>query len=241
MKGLLLPPALSLLLAANASAQLSTAADSSSRTARQTAAGTPDSSERLIARADAGGTFGWMAINKSELDTYNDNDWLGHSYVAGGAFGWYWTNHVKTSVDAGWSNQVSIYTPVEEQNAAGQPVFGARQWGFRRTRVGIMQQYQFRNNEWFHPFAAAGLEFVRERTTRQDEPVYAFDPATRQTIIVRPGRTQSARAEWKTLGAVAGGFKWYFTRRGFFSSEARVTFDRRPDEVILRMGAGVDF
>jgi hypothetical protein len=192
-----------------------------------------------LVRADLEGTFGWLGINKSELDTYSD--WLGRSYMAGAGFGWYWTNHWKTSVDAGGSNEVSRYVPIQILDGPGGPLYGSREWRFRRTRIAVLHEYQFRENEWFHPYAGAGLELVHERATRRDDAVYVFGPGSREPVFVRPGGVVVPESEWKALAAVAGGFKWYFNRRGFLSSEARMTFDTRPEEMMLRVGAGVDF
>lgn len=233
-------PILMVVLAEGAAAQVPARESSAGGPAAGQAGGvaTAFRKEPLV-RADLEGTFGWLAINKSELDTYSD--WLGHSYVAGARVGWYWTNHWKTSVDAGGSNDVSRYVPIQDLEAPGGPLYGSREWRFRRARVAVVQDYQFRDNEWFHPYAGAGIEFVHERATHRDDPIYVIGPGGRQPVFVRPGGVDVTQSEWQALGAVAGGFKWYFSRRGFLSSEARMTFDSRPDEVILRVGAGVDF
>ncbi len=52
-----------------------------------------------VARADVLGVVGWLHVDRSDLDPYGA--WVSRIGFVGGGMGWYWTDHLKTEVDAG--------------------------------------------------------------------------------------------------------------------------------------------
>ena len=94
-----------------------------------------------VSRADLSVSAGWFNADKSELSSErNGNDWYNHSLYGGGAFGWYWTDHLKTEVeektkalqDAIKENDISkmreSQTALQDAlNRAGQAVYTAAQ------------------------------------------------------------------------------------------------------------------
>ena len=201
-------------------------------------ASSPALAQDRLVRGDAFGTLGWFNADKGEISPYDG--WYNDSLVAEGGGSWYWTNHWKTEVTVGASTEVTSYgvVPLVE---AGQSTYASSRLTSSTNRITVTQQYQFGDNAWFHPYLGLGVDGVWQRRTRRDEPVFAYDPVSRQSRQVRGAIEHPPDTEVDARLAASAGFKSYFTRRAFFRSDLRVTVARRPDEVVLRFGFGVDF
>src|SRR5262245_25619510 len=193
---------------------------------------------RRLARGDAFASLGWFNADKGDLVEYND--WYNRSLFGGGTVGWYWTNHLKTEVDLGATTRARVYS-YQTVFLGNVPTSHVSEFYFRTRRIALSQQYQFRDNAWFHPHLAAGVDFTAEQIEQEDEPVYGVDPVTRTTRIVQPELIHPERTEWHTRPFVSGGFKAYMTRRSFFRTDMRFVINKGVDEVLLRFGFGVDF
>jgi hypothetical protein len=191
-----------------------------------------------LAHADVFGSIGWFNADKGELVEYND--WYNRSVFGGGTAGWYWTNHLKTEVDIGATSRARVYS-YDTFFIGNTPTTRASEFYFKTRRIALSQQYQFRDNTWFHPHLAAGVDFTAEGIEQEDEPVFTFDQATRTTRLVSPELIHPERTEWHTRPFIAGGFKAYMTPRSFFRTDMRFVFKDGVDEVLLRFGFGVDF
>ena len=190
-----------------------------------------------LTRGDVSGTAGWLGVNTTEFDSYNN--WHGQALFTVGA-GWYWTDHLKTDIEFGASTTSQIYSAVTV-DIAGRPTYVSSLIRFRSSRVAVLQRYQFGRNQWFHPSVGAGVDIVHRRSSQRDEPVYGYDPFTRQNGVLRQPLERSIGGETDVRAAAIGGFKAYITPRAFFLSDMRVTFTSRPEDVLLRVGFGVDF
>ena len=115
-------------------------------------------------RGDISGTVGWVSINKSDVRSYND--WHSQFGVSGGA-GWYWTDHHKTQVEVAATTAATVYSSEQIVVAPQQQTFLTTVRNYESQRVSLTQLYQFRRNEWVHPFLGAGLDIVREQSSRQ--------------------------------------------------------------------------
>jgi outer membrane protein W len=185
-----------------------------------------------VSRADASGSFGWLNADKSNLTPDRDgNDWYNTSAYGGVSFGWYWTDHLKTEIEAGVSSaaDVNVYTSGVIDGRLNT-IYST--YTFSTSRLGIGQQYQFYRNVWFHPFVGAGLDLTWERSRRRDE-FYSAAPVRNQPF---PTETDLLVRPFATLG-----FKAYFTQKAFFRTDMRLAFDKGVDEALLRFGFGVDF
>jgi hypothetical protein len=110
--------------------------------------------------------------------------------------------------------------------------------------LGMAVTWQFRDNEWVHPFARVGVsaDFERRQLVRAWDQ--AFYPSGRggpgPTGLAGPAEegpttTTSARA------MVGGGAKLYVSPHTFVRTEGIVAFGRSRQNVILRIGFGLDF
>lgn len=188
------------------------------------------------ARPDLYVSVGWLNVNKDELGT--GNNWFNRGVDAGVTFGWHWTPHLKTEIDASASRRGTFYSSGDIW-IDGRPAYGSSDNAFSTRRVAVGQQYQFGENAWFHPHLGAGVEFNWETVDRFDHPVFFYTASGRQDLrgpIRHPRRTDvhvRPFAEW--------GFKAYMTGRAFFRSDLRVVAAKRPEEVRIRFGFGMDF
>lgn len=202
------------------------------------AAGRAESQTSPVARADATGLLGWLNAAQPDLGDYDT--WYHRSLFAGGTAGWYWTDHLKTEVDAGISTEAERY-------AARTIVVGGRsnwltsRYRFRTRRMGISQQFQAFRNAWFHPHAGAGLDLNWETVRQTDDPLFGYDGTTGQPRVIADARTLPARTDLHVRPFAAAGFKGYLTERAFFRSDVRIVFDSRVREVLFRFGVGTDF
>jgi hypothetical protein len=135
-----------------------------------------------LMRGDVTGTLGWVTINKSDVRTYND--WHSQFGVSGGA-GWYWTDHHKTQAEVGATTAASVYSSEPILVAPQQQTFVTMVRKYETQRVSLTELYQFRRNDWVHPFLGVGVDLVREQSSRRDDPVFWYDPVTRQSRLAR--------------------------------------------------------
>ncbi len=202
------------------------------------AAAEAESQTAPVARADAAGFLGWLNAAQPDLDDYDH--WYHRSLFAGGSAGWYWTDHLKTEIDAGITTEAQL-------NAAPTIVVDNRiLWRFSRyrfstRRLGVSQQFQAFRNAWFHPHAGAGIDLNWETTSRTDDPVFAYDLLTGQQRLISDARTLPPRTNLHVRPFAAFGFKGYLTERAFFRTDVRLVFDHRVREVVVRFGFGGDF
>ena len=186
-----------------------------------------------VSRADVTGTLGWLSENKAELnsDRYG-NDWYNQSIYAGAGFGWYWTDHWKTDIEAGISSsaELSVYTSTVIDR---RPTTVNSTYEFVTRRLALGQHYQFFRNAWFHPFAGAGLDLTWEQIDQTDD---VFAPQPTSVRVRHPRQTEFVARPFTTVG-----FKAYVNPRTFFRTDLKVVFDKGVDETLVRFGLGVDF
>jgi len=189
--------------------------------AAQTATGAP-----RLPRADVVALTGTFHGDRDDLHADHGTwDVTGLASVGGG---FYWTEHLKTEIDAGISGERETYS-VETIGFGNQARFFYREHTVTTRTLSLTQQYQFLHNTWVHPFLGAGLDLDWEQRH-----------ATLQEPVQAPDRTVSTHA-LQPRAALTGGIKAYFTRRAFVRTDLRVSFAGTVDAVRWRIGAGVDF
>ena len=189
-------------------------------------------------RPDLAATIGWLSANKSELTDYND--WYNRSAQAALMFGWYWSPHLKTELEASVSGEAELHG-AREEFINGVRFFTASEYAFSTRRLTLSGQYQFGENAWFHPHVATGIDINWEEVRRLDRDVYVYDPLTRLSRLAHRAVEHPPQTDTHVRPFLAAGFKGYFTQRGFVRSDLRVVFGRRVEEAILRFGFGFDF
>ena len=190
-------------------------------------------SSSKITQADVAGSIGWLNVDKSGLsNNQSSNDWYNRSVYGGASAGWYWTDHLKSEVEAGVSSRASLLVyAVDFVN--GSPITHYSRYSFGTTRLGVSQQYQFLRNAWVHPFVGAGIDVIWEQMDRTDE----FYPLQGG----RGGGTFPRQTDVLTRPFLTLGLKGYFSSRAFVRTDVKLLFDNSVDEALFRFGLGVDF
>ena len=192
--------------------------------------------QTAAARNDAIVSLGWSGTDH----TFHDQKrWRG-SLLVGLSGGHYWTDHVKTEVDASWNSpgESEIYEPIQRQ---GGLTYALSHYRADDVRLGVAQLYQFGRNDWVHPYAGVGVDAVRRRQAidrvEQSRRVYVPNGTIPVTIPAASARRTSIFAE----PFVKAGVKMYASERVFFGTELKVSVKRNIDHAAWKIGMGVDF
>ena len=192
-----------------------------------------------LMRGDISGTVGWVSLNKSDVRSYND--WHSQFGVSGGA-GWYWTDHHKTQVEFAATTAASVYSSEPFAVGPQQQTFVTTVRSYESQRVSLTQLYQFRRNEWVHPFLGAGLDIVREQSSGRDDPIFWYDPIVRQSRLARDSVRYGTQSEIAARAVLTAGVKAYFSRKVFALTDLRVAVSsHRAEDTQWRFGLGADF
>jgi hypothetical protein len=207
------------------------------------AGGTAEAQSAPPARADVTATIGWLGLDTGQRQ-FGDDEWDG-TFVGALSAGWYWTDHLKTEVEAGAVSEAEGFGSVSTRTE-GQFSTRYRRSTVQRNAIGISQQYQFGRNAWFHPHVAAGVSIAFDTRLDHYDPTYGFDPVSRTSSIIEPGRTEGPMRTTTVRPFLAGGFKAYVTPRVFVRSDVRAGVGTRGvargiDELLARIGMGIDF
>jgi hypothetical protein len=163
------------------------------------------------------------------------------SLFAGVGAGHYWTDHIKTEIEAAWLSRVNTVT-YGQIVVAGTPTYAVSGYRFQDVRLSIAQVHQFGRNAWVHPFLAAGADVYRRDSTEdravQQRTVYAND-RTFTTVLIPALRESETTVQVRPFAKT--GLKIYVSDRGFFTTELKVGFGRAVDHLLWKTGMGFDF
>jgi hypothetical protein len=193
----------------------------------------------VVPRADVAGHVAWQFVEvDSDGPFINHEDW--HSSLFGGvSAGWHWTPHWKSEIDLGASTQANTYRTTTTV-VGGHEAYLPSRLRFSRRTLGLSHQYQFFENDWFHPHVAAGVNLTWERRTEDFERPIIIGPSP-----LPPGpverRTEGPFTEFAARPFIATGAKVYLTERAFFRADVRFAFHGGLDETLTRFGFGFDF
>jgi hypothetical protein len=195
-------------------------------------------------RGDAWGNLGWFNGNKSDVAAPY-NRWYNHSLWGAAGASYYWTDHWKTEVEIG-AHTEALVRGQRQAVATVPPDLGYFPYIYAEHRymdrtVSVGQSYQFFRNAWVHPFIGGGVDLDWERhsfsTPRQT--VFTRPPDSRGILLTTASTGREDRFRPKAF--VSGGLKAYFSERGFFRTDLKLTGADRIDHVVWRFGFGVDW
>ena len=110
-------------------------------------------------------SIGWAG---AEHEIHDQRRWDG-ALLAGLSGGHYWTDHLKTEVEASWSGprKQEVYETIERQ---GGYTYALSEYRAHDIRIGVSQVYQFGRNEWVHPYVGIGADVVRRGASLERLP-----------------------------------------------------------------------
>jgi hypothetical protein len=182
---------------------------------------------------------GWLSVDWGTRYPSGGSSWA-DSLFGGPSMGWYWTDHLKTEIDAGAGTTASAYAS-EPLVINGRTSYSFIDSSVTRRAAGISQHYQFFRNAWFHPYVGAGATITWQRVTERIGPVFIYDEASRTSRVVSPERREGPHTQVLWRPHVGTGFKAYMTQRAFFRSDLRVSLGHGVEDLAVRFGFGVDF
>jgi hypothetical protein len=193
-----------------------------------------------LPRNDATVSVGWFGAQYPHQGEYGTG-WH-PSLFAGVGGGHYWTEHLKTEVEAAWLSRVHAYS-YETLAVDGGTAYLTSEYRLQTVKFSLAQGYQFGENAWVHPYVAAGadIDSLREAEDRpsQTRPVYFSNAASSAAVSIpavhEREATMHVRPFFKT------GFKMYFSDRAFFATEWKLGFGNGLQHLLWKSGLGVDF
>jgi hypothetical protein len=186
-----------------------------------------------LPRFDLAGSLGSYAASESAPLSYGS--WYGRSLGRSVAAGHYWTEHLKTEIEVGWTGRGELHA--EHPDAS----FEARTYGsalhtFSTTTIAAAQRYQFGHNAMFHPNVAAGTSIEWVHHAGELGPLYSTNGG-----VLQPRQAIPPTTERRYNAFVSAGFKAYVTQRVFVRTDLRVGFRRELTHILVNTGLGMDF
>jgi hypothetical protein len=97
--------------------------------------------------------------------------------------------------------------------------------------------WQFRDNEWVHPFLQAGVSADFDRVISR-----TWEPFDYTNALSRVPEPRVEETTYRRVRAVlGGGAKIYVSERAFVRTDGRFIFGRERQHIVGRIGFGVDF
>lgn len=168
---------------------------------------------------------------------YDDNWYADGRYA--GAIAYYWTRHLKTEFEYAVTGEGSRY--VQDRVTLAGTVYPTYFEEFHRLQQASLRMvWQFRDNQWVHPYVSAGVVLDADRRryhapaqyqtpVRGNPPVLLRSPLDVRDDLLRGGVT------------VGGGAKFYMSKSAFFNAGAIGTYAKPAATISLIAGFGIDF
>ena len=184
------------------------------------------------ARWDAAAYAGWTGSDRTAAGATFDQ-WSDAASF-GASAGYYWTPHAKLELQYAGTTWGEVF--VQQSIEGGLFRFGQQR--LRSDHLMATLHYQFFENTWFHPFAAAGVAGTRE-SIRLELTEQRICPPLPCIAVPLPRESSVSHYARPFVGT---GFKWYFSERGFIRSDIRVLFATAGrGGVQWHTGIGFDF
>jgi hypothetical protein len=193
-----------------------------------------------LPRVDVSASIGWAVVHADRLGGGPDryvrryDTWTGDA-----SFGSYWTEHLKTEVDAHLTGEGTLEAVLAPPTRGASPRLVSHTFSTRGLTVG--QQFQFGRNAWFHPHVVAGLAVDWARHTEERHPTYRSLRIPPYVAEIESASTIGPLTEVWVRPFVGTGFKAYMSERAFVRSDVRVALGQSRQEMMLKLGLGFDF
>ena len=189
-----------------------------------------------LPRNDTIMSIGWSG---ADHDIHDQRHWQG-SLLVGLSSGHYWTDHLKTEVEASWSSsgKRQVYENIERQ---GGYTYALSEYRAYDVRVGIAQLYQFGRNEWVHPYVGVGVDVVRREASLERLPQSRTVFLQNRNIPVDIAAASQRHTDVFAHAVLKTGLKMYIGEKTFFNTELKFGVRRDVDHLVWKIGMGVDF
>ena len=180
---------------------------------------------------DVTASTGFFSANHVVSGESHGRDWSASLFKGLGA-GFYWSEHLKTEIEAGWPGTTEAYGYFSNRLPDGTTSYTYEEHTFRAFNVSAGLIYQFGRNSFVHPFVGTGIQATRERDETERTTQMSRGPVGTDLVDTIAVRTRPF---------VTTGFKAYISDRAFFRGDVKLDFGSRVEQVVWRAGFGVDF
>ncbi|HUE86049.1 MAG TPA: hypothetical protein VMO26_08225 [Vicinamibacterales bacterium] len=187
---------------------------------------------------DIAGTAGLFAGHTPVADDYGYHDDWFHVAQGGIVAGRHLTRHLKIEFEATGTTRGTQYKQrlLEVPGALYPSVVTSEEATSVRSMAGAVT-WQFRDNEWVHPFVQAGVSVDFDRVIAR-----IWDPVDHSNPVFRRARPRVEEVTHRRPRALlGGGAKVYVSERAFVRTDGRFTVGRDRQDIVFRVGFGVDF
>jgi hypothetical protein len=190
---------------------------------------------------DVAGFAGLFIAHTDEIATGGYVEDWSNAAQGGAVIGRYLTPRFKLELETSATTRTAQYT----STPISVPDLPYPYWLFTEVRTSVRSLsgvgvWQFRDNEWVHPFVLAGVSADWDASIVNVPPqVYRGDPRS-PSALVAEGSTQE-RTDLHVRGVFGGGAKLYFTERAFVRTDGRLTWSPNRQNLAFRAGVGIDF
>jgi hypothetical protein len=190
---------------------------------------------------DVAGTVGLFSSHiDARVDEGYVEDW-GTAAQAGVVAGRYLSRHLKIELEGSTTTRVRTYGAVPT-TVPGVPdprlLFAEVRTSVRSAGGAVT--WQFRDNEWVHPFVQAGVSVDWDDSIVHVPQQFYFGDPRGPAFPLSEGYTER-RTTTHVRGVFGGGAKLYFTERAFVRTDARLSWGSERQNLALRAGVGIDF
>lgn len=169
-------------------------------------------------------------------------DWF-QAAQAGVVLGRYLSRHIKVEFEASATSGGRRYAshPIDIP-AHPYPYWVSSEVTTSVRSVAGVLAWQCRENEWVHPFVAAGISADVDRiAVYTPEQFFRSDPGSGPLSTPVAERRDLGSTMTRARAVLTGGAKVYFRERAFVRTDARLTWGPDRQHLALRAGVGVDF
>jgi hypothetical protein len=193
------------------------------------------------ARWDLAGTAGLFTSHVDESTERGFPDDWSNAAHGGIVLGRYLSRHLKLELEAATTSRGLRHGAT----AISLPGVPYPYWLYTEVRtsvhslIGVMV-WQFRENEWVHPFVLAGISSDWD-DSKIDVPqqFYYGDPRGPSVPIATARHERTIDQHLR--GVFGAGAKLYFTERAFVRADGRLSWSSDRQHATLRAGIGIDF
>ena len=193
------------------------------------------------ARWDLAGTTGLFTSHVEENDdTGFPDDWSNAAH-GGIVLGRYLTRHLKLELEALTTGRGSVHGAT----AISFPGVPYPYWLYTEVQTSVhsvsgVTVWQFRDNEWVHPFVLGGVSVDWDDSTIVVPQQFYYGDPRGPSAPISEGTREHA-IDQHLRGVLGAGAKLYFTERAFVRTDGRLTWCPDRQHVTLRAGIGIDF
>jgi opacity protein-like surface antigen len=189
-------------------------------------------------RWEASASAGLIEARPDDNDLRYHDNWYADGRYAG-AISYYWTRHLKTEFEYAVTGEGSRFVE-DHVNLAGTVYPTYFEEFHRLQQASLRMVWQFRDNEWVHPYVSAGVVLDAERTRHHAPAQYQTPIRGNPPVLVR--QPLDVRDDLRRGGVtVGGGAKFYMSKNAFFNAGAIGTYAKPAATVSLIAGFGIEF